>query len=147
MAEMKVVVFRVAGHHYAADIRDVQEVIRSPAITALPHPTPPTVGVFNLRGHIVTALDGHAALGFGAGTAAASPRTVVFHAGGRTVGLLVEAANQVVTVGEGSIRPVTEGRLGPTAKGIIIHEDRPIVLLDVPVLVGQRPASEARPPP
>lgn len=143
MTELKFVVFRIAGHDYAADIRDVQEVIRSPAITALPHPSPPLVGVFNLRGHIVTALDGHAALGFGPGEAA-SPRTVILHAAGRTVGLLVEAANQVVTVDEGSIRPATEGRLGPTAKGIIIHEENPIVLLDIPVLVGQRPVHEPR---
>ena len=146
MSEMKVVVFRIAGHDYAADIRDVQEVIRSPAITALPNPTPPTVGVFNLRGHIVTALDGHAALGFGP-SGAPSPRTVVFHANGRTVGLLVEAANQVVTVDDADIRPAIEGRLGATARGIIIHQDHPIVLLDIPVLTGQRPTSEPRPSP
>lgn len=140
---MKLVVFRIAGQEYAADIRDVQEVIRPPVITPLPHPAPPLVGVFNLRGHIVTALDGHAALGFGE-AASPSARTVIFHAQGRTVGLLVDAANQVLTVDEGDVRPAAEGQDSQSSKGILIHDGHPIVLLDVHSLLGGKAASSPR---
>ena len=146
MTEMKVVVFRIAGQDYAADIRDVQEVIRSPAITPLPHPTPPLLGVFNLRGHIVTALDGRGALGFDAGDASAS-RTVVFHSRGRTVGLLVDAANQVLTIDEANVRRSADTQDLAASKGIIIHDEHPVVLLDVQFLLGERPSIEARPTP
>lgn len=143
MTETKIVVFRIAGQDYAADIRDVQEVIRSPSITPLPHPTPPLLGVFNLRGHIVTALDGHAALGFGS-SPTPSARTVVFHTSGRTVGLLVETASHVLTIDEASVRPNADAQDLAAAKGIIIHDGRPIVLLDIPFLISQRPTVAPR---
>lgn len=143
MGELKIVVFRIGGQDYAADIRDVKEVIRPPAITPLPHPTPPLLGVFNLRGHIVTALDGNGVLGLD-GTGAEPARTVIFHGKGRTVGLLVESASHVLGVDEASVRPPTQGREVQAARGIIIHEGRPIVLLDVEFMLGQRPGAEAR---
>jgi purine-binding chemotaxis protein CheW len=147
MPETKLVVFRIAGEDYAADIHDVQEVIRSPDITPLPHPTPPVVGVFNLRGRIVTAVDGNAALGFGPGGAPVS-RTVILQAPGRTIGLLVEAANQVLTVDDESVRPASEAQEAPTSKGVVIHDGKPIVLLDIPFLLGRESAAatDARQP-
>ena len=146
MAEMKIVVFRIGGQDYAADIREVREVIRPPVVTPLPNPHPPLVGVFNLRGQIVTALEGTAALGLPPASAPPA-RAVVFHAQGRTVGLLVEAANHVLTVDEGSIRPPPDAHRSQPSRGIIIHDGRPIVLLDVPFLLGQGPRAEARPSP
>lgn len=144
MTDLKIVVFRIGGQDFGADIHEVREVIRPPAITPLPHPTPPLLGVFNLRGHIVTALDGHAALGL-APTGAEAGRTVIFQVQGRTVGLLVEAASHVLTVDEGSVRPPPDDN--PTSRGIVIHDGRPIVLLDVPALLGRRQTTEARPAP
>lgn len=142
MADLKIVVFRIGGQDFAAEIHEVREVIRPPVITPLPHPTPPLMGVFNLRGHIVTALDGHAALGLAPTGPAA--RTVIFHVQGRTIGLLVEAANHVLTIDASSIRPPPDTG-SATSKGIIVHDGRPIVLLDVPILIGQKPTIESRP--
>lgn len=141
---MKIVVFRIGGQDFAADIHEIKEVIRPPVITPLPHPTPPLVGVFNLRGSIVTALDGSVALGIP--QTAAPARTVIFHVNGRTLGLLVEAANNVLAVEEGSVRPPPETS-SIASKGIILHNGRPIVLLDMPALLGQKPTLDLRPSP
>lgn len=145
MALKKIVVFSIGGQDYGADIGDVREVIRAPATTPLPHPTPPVIGVFNLRGDIVTALDGHAALGVERDRAEPT-RAVIFQSAGRSVGLLVDSASHVLTVDEGKLRPTPEGE-GQPLQAILIQEDRPIVILDVPLLLEKKKLIQTRPLP
>lgn len=146
MPESKLVVFKVAGQSFAADISEVQEVIRTPDVTPLPHPSPPILGVFNLRGHIVTALDGHAALGF-VSAAATSGRTVVFSAKGRTLGLLVQDASKVIAIDADAVRPAPDEQISRAARGIVIHDGDPIVLIDIRNLLTSPRSTAQRPQP
>lgn len=143
MALKKIVVFAIGGQDYGADIGDVREVIRAPATTPLPHPTPPVVGVFNLRGDIVTALDGHAALGLQRERSEPT-RAVIFHSAGRAMGLLVDSASHVLTVDEAKLKPTPEEE-GQPLQAILIHEGRPIVILDIPQLLEKKKLISTRP--
>lgn len=124
----KLLVFRVAGQEFGAELTDVREVIVTPAITSLPRAKPPVVGVFNLRGSIVTALDGAALLGLA--DAGEPSRIVVAEVDGHRVGVLVEDASEVLTVDDDEVRPPPEVgvRVG---RGVVLREERAIVILDL----------------
>lgn len=57
---------RLAGHWFALPISSVHEVFLLARITEVPLSPPGVIGVLNLRGRIVTALDTRQLLGFSA---------------------------------------------------------------------------------
>lgn len=145
MSERKVLVFKVGDQEFGVDIGEVREVINAPIVTALPKAEAPVLGVFNLRGSIVTALDGGAALGVGEGDGARS-RAVVADIAGYLVGVLVDSASEVLTVAEEDVRPApylsNVGR-GDAAVGVILQEERAIVLLGFKELLAGTKAPAA----
>jgi purine-binding chemotaxis protein CheW len=53
----QVCTFRLGGQLFGLDVLNVQEVMRSQAITPVPLAHPVVRGLINLRGEVVTALD------------------------------------------------------------------------------------------
>lgn len=86
--------FRLGGLTIGIDVRKVQEVIRHDRMTPVPLAPPELVGLINLRGEIVPALDLRRQLGLKAdGDLAAS---VLVRTKGETVSLLVAEVGDVV---------------------------------------------------
>jgi CheW-like domain len=56
----------VLAEWYAIELASVREVLRRPAITPLPGAPPTVLGVLNVRGEVVPALDTAALVGLGA---------------------------------------------------------------------------------
>lgn len=136
MSARRCVFFRVDGQDYAAEIERVREVIATPTVTTLPQAEPPVLGIFNLRGQIVTAIDGARALGADPARATRR-RTLVTNVAGRDVGVVVDAATEVATVAEAELRPADiGGHAGRLAQAIVLRAGRPpAVLLDLASLV------------
>src|SRR5262249_55043810 len=90
------VTFDVAGEIYALPVLCVEEVLRVTAITRLPYAPAPVRGITQLRGRVLPVVD--LAVRLGAAPVAVGPqsRIVVVTARGRTLGLLVDAARQVM---------------------------------------------------
>ncbi|HWG91228.1 MAG TPA: chemotaxis protein CheW [Candidatus Thermoplasmatota archaeon] len=144
--ETKVLVFSVDNQQFGTNIRDVREVIAVPHVTALPHALDPVVGIFNLRGNIVTAVDGGKALGIPA-SGGERHRAVVAEVDGRLLGILVDRATEVITLNEEEVRPAPGvGALErpDLAEGIVLKGDRAITLLRLGELLGGAGAREAR---
>jgi purine-binding chemotaxis protein CheW len=89
---------RVAGEHYALPVEGVREIARRGRITPVPGAPPPVLGVWNLRGDLMAAVDLGAALGLTAAAedgAAEAARIVVAELGELRAGLAVEAVVEV----------------------------------------------------
>jgi purine-binding chemotaxis protein CheW len=126
--------FRVGAEEYAIDILAVQEIRGHTAITALPQ-TPPWVrGAMNLRGVIVPVFDMQQRFGGGPVEYTRFSVIIVVSVGGRQVGLLVDAVNDVVDLAPGAIEPPPDvGASGSPSfvQGLGRHGERLLILLDL----------------
>ena len=86
----------------------VEEVRRDQSITPVPLADRDVAGLLNLRGQIVTAIDGRRRLGLPARTGGSTPTFVVIRSGGEAVSLLVDSAGEVVDVDDYRLEQVPE---------------------------------------
>jgi purine-binding chemotaxis protein CheW len=129
------VTFLVGGEEYGVDVRLVQEIIRVPAVTAVPRAPAFVRGVVNLRGRIIPVIDLKTKLGLGrvdAGQRRA--RVVVVRLKGRLVGLLVDGASQVLKVPVSVIEAAPEEVVEVEShflRGVAKLDGRLIILVDL----------------
>jgi purine-binding chemotaxis protein CheW len=90
--------FFVREGHYAIDATSIQEVIRFGSLTPVRHAPAEVAGIMNLRGKIVTVLDLGLQLGLGGIDPGPSARVLIVENGGEFIGLLVDRAEDVVSV-------------------------------------------------
>lgn len=125
--------FRVGTEEYAIDILTVQEIRGHTAITPLPQ-TPPWVrGAMNLRGVIVPVFDLQQRFGGGLVDYNRFSVIIVVAVGGRQVGMLVDAVNDVIDLAPGHIEPPPDvGTQGASfVQGLGRHGERLLILLDL----------------
>ena len=130
----EIVSFRVAQQDFCIDIGSVREIRGWTPTTILPHAPPYITGVMNLRGAVLPVVDLSARLGLGA--TEPSPRHVIIIAmiDTHTVGLLVDAVSDILTVAADEIRPTPDVAAGPAkvlVEGVIAVDDKLIRLIDL----------------
>jgi purine-binding chemotaxis protein CheW len=97
-SEVEFVTFSAGEQSFSIEITQVREIRRWSPVTALPHAPQEVLGVMNLRGSVIPIYD--LAARFGLGQTPENPRNVIVVAmhGGQTVGLLVEAVSEILSV-------------------------------------------------
>jgi len=126
--------FRIGAETFAMPIARVREIVRVPPITAIPEAPACVEGVINLRGRIIPVMDLRKRFGEMTISANKKNRILVAEIEGKVVGLIVDAASEVLKIppaeiedppdvlGDGGLDYVTGmGKLG----------DRLIILVDV----------------
>lgn len=103
--QRQLVIFELAGESYGVDIHRVREIIRVPAITRVPRTPEFIEGVINLRGGVTPVLDLRKRFGFAEGTDYEQRRIVIVEADDQTIGMIVDAVNEVVTIDAAQIDP------------------------------------------
>jgi purine-binding chemotaxis protein CheW len=91
-------------------------------------------GVINLRGTIVPILDLRARFGQGGTEPSSAHVVIVVQVGSRTVGILVDAVSDIVTLPKGDIKPVPvlEGSgAGDCLDGLVTVAEQMIALVAV----------------
>lgn len=140
------ILFTVAGTTYALRSRDVAHVEMVEQVTAVPNAAAFVDGVVFSRGEVVPALNLRARFGFERAPHDLSTRLLVVRAGSRTVGLVVDAAREFVTIDAGSIQPpatALTGLSGRYLEGVANIGDRLILLLNLnEVLTFSEPVLE-----
>ena len=126
--------FRVHDEEYAIDIMAVREIKGWTMITPLPNQPDYVLGVLNLRGAIVPIFD--VSCRFGKGLTRATPMHVVIivTVESRTIGLLVDAVSDILTIDTEEIRPVPDlerATGNEFMSGIIPTGSGMVVLLDL----------------
>lgn len=128
------ILFTVAGTSYALRSRDVAHVEMVEQITAVPNAATFVDGVVFSRGEVVPALNLRARFGFERAAYDLGTRLLVVRGDGRTVGLIVDAAREFVSIEPGSIHPpaaALTGLSGRYLEGVANVGDRLILVLNL----------------
>ena len=126
----------VGGASYALELLRVQEVVRLVPIVQMRGAQPAVLGVMNLRGRIVPVFDLGLWLGTGRVDAGDQSRIVVVERNDELIGLLVDAVEDVVTLGRDRIEPPLAGDGGGVVLGVARVGSVPTVLFDAYALYG-----------
>lgn len=149
--DRQMVVCVVAGERYGIDVSRVHEIIRLPAITALPGAHPSMSGVINLRGRIIPIMDLRDRFGLAPAEPTRLSRIVVADAAGVQIGLVVDGVDEVVHLDASTIEPtptLTAGTGPDHLSGIARVTDGLIILLDLDrLLATDRDAASGDPEP
>jgi purine-binding chemotaxis protein CheW len=89
----------------ALDAAGIQEVIRLGPVTPVRYAPEEVIGIFNLRGKIVTIVDLGLRLGFPKAVASADSRIFIIEDQDEFIGLLVDRVDEVVEVEHDSWQP------------------------------------------
>lgn len=143
--EHQLVIMKLGNEHYGVDIANVESIIKMQEITALPRAPEFVEGVINLRGTIIPIIDMRKRFDMPLVEATRDTRIVVVEIRNLTVGMVVDAVNEVLRVADEDIEPPSQ--LVTTVDsafiiGIAKVADRLIILLDLSkVLSGNEQAA------
>ena len=146
------ILFTVSSTMYGLSSRDVAHVELVDSVTRVPNAPPSVDGVVFSRGAVVPAVNLRTRFGFERVPYDARTRLIVVQHGQRTVGLIVDAARDFVSIPEGTIQPPAEGMTntsGRYLRGVATLGDRMILILDVAELFNYdelEAAGAGRPP-
>jgi purine-binding chemotaxis protein CheW len=131
--------FFLSREEYGVDVRLVQEIIRVTEITPVPRAPESVRGVINLRGRIIPVVDLKRKLGLGDVEAGRRARIVVVKLKERLIGLLVDAASQVLKVPVSAIDPAPDAVVEIDIhyiRGVAKLPERLIILMDLQAVLS-----------
>ena len=101
--ELHIVGFRVGRETFGVPISLVHEIVRVPEITSVPDSPGYVEGVINLRGKIVSVVDLRKRFGEKEIAANKKNRILVAEVTGKMVGLIVDAASEVIKIPDSEV--------------------------------------------
>lgn len=131
------VTFLVGDRVYAVDIVMVREIKQWTPTTVLPNQPHFTRGVLNLRGTIVPVHDLRARFGGPMTETTENHVVVIVNIGEQTIGVLVDAVSDIVSVSMDDVRPVpaTASDMDSSAiNGLVNTENHMVALIDLAAL-------------
>src|SRR5437588_5290300 len=132
--ELHIVGFQVGRETYGVPITSLHEIVRVPEITAVPDAPDYIEGVINLRGKIVSIIDLRKRFGEKEISRNKKNRILVAEVEGKLVGLVVDAASEVLKMPHGDIEDppnvFEEGELNYVT-GVGKLKDRLIILIEL----------------
>jgi purine-binding chemotaxis protein CheW len=103
--DLHVVGFRVGRETFGVPISLVHEIVRVPEVTTVPDAPECIEGVINLRGRIISVVDLRKRFGEKDIQAHKKNRILVAEAHGKLVGLVVDAASEVLKIPPSEVEP------------------------------------------
>jgi purine-binding chemotaxis protein CheW len=135
---LECITFDLGGELYAFESVYAAEVIRVPKLVKLPRVQEIIVGVFNLRGGIMAAIDIRPLLGVPRTPISDSGRIIVLKSDKFSTGLLTEGVRGVESLSVDSFEPAVKSLAASQRefiRGQISSGGRLIMLLDIPKLL------------
>jgi len=136
--DLQVVGFRIGNETFGVRIGSVREIVRVPEITAVPSAPETVEGVINLRGKIIPVMDLRKRFGQTEIQADKKNRILVVELNNKLVGLIVNAASEVLKIAPSEIEApgnlFAEGQSGYVT-GVGKLKGRLIILLDIAKLL------------
>jgi purine-binding chemotaxis protein CheW len=103
--DLHIVGFRVGTETFGVPIGMVHEIVRVPVITAVPESPDCVEGVINLRGRIIPVVDLRKRFGEKVIVAGKKNRILVAEVDTKTIGLIVDAASEVLKIPPSEVDP------------------------------------------
>lgn len=133
--DVQLVIFKLDNEDYGLPISKVQEINRMVAVTRLPQTPDFMEGIINLRGRVIPVVDLRKRFGFCSREHQADTRIMVVDLSGQTVGLIVDAVNEVAKISAECIEPPPPSFEAKFVQGIGKLEDRLVIMLDIDRIV------------
>ncbi|EKN63905.1 chemotaxis signal transduction protein [Schinkia azotoformans MEV2011] len=108
LTDIKVIVFQLKDEEYGIPVQQVQSIERMMHITRVPKVAKFVKGVMNLRGVVTPIIDLRKRFGIEEVAYTESTRIIIVGVADMEVGLIVDAANDVIDIPEGAIEPPPE---------------------------------------
>lgn len=133
----QVVVFLLAGQRYALPVDRVQEIQNIVAFSEVPAGGASVVGMVNLRGTVIPAIDLRVLVGLSAAEYTLDTPMMVCRVGDDLVVLLVDAVEDVVDLPAGCLQdsPAMHG-LSSKMRGVARLDSGLVYVLDLDLLLG-----------
>ncbi len=131
---MKAIVFRLKNEEYGVEIEQVKSIERLENITRVPKTPPFVKGVINLRGVVTPIIDLSTRFNLPETEYTDETRVIIVNVGEIEVGLIVDAANDVIDIPMNNIEPPPEVVGGVKAeylRGVAKIDKRLLILLNL----------------
>ena len=129
---IELMAFRIGAQEFCIDIVSVREIRGWTPATALPHSPDFVRGVINLRGAVLPIVDLAARLGLASVEPTSRHVIIVAQVGRQTIGLLVDAVSEILTVADGMVQPTPDvaSEMAKTfVRGVLAIDGRMISLI------------------
>jgi purine-binding chemotaxis protein CheW len=129
--DLKLIVFQLADKEYAIPVNQVRSIEKLQHITRVPKTPDYVKGVINLRGVVTPIIDLRAKFELPHCEDSESTRIIIAGLDDKEVGLIVDAANDVLDVLKDSIEPPPEvvGEMEAEYIGGVVKQDRRLLIL------------------
>ena len=132
--EVQMIIFKLGNEEYALPIMNVQEIIMRQTPTHLPKSPSWVDGIINLRGHIITIIDGKKkfALDASEGANKSDSRIIVLDVEHEIIGLVVDEVSEVIHLKTQDIdpTPVDVGEDSDFLWGVGKFQNRLLILIN-----------------
>ena len=139
-ATSQIVSFRLTNEEYGIDIMRVQEIILIGHITEMPNVPPYVRGLINLRGHVIPIIDLRIRFGLGDTEPTEQSRIIILNHEARTVGIVVDAVDEVLRIDVEQIEEVSSAFMGADqdyVRSLVKFKSKLLILLDVDRLLAE----------
>ena len=129
----QIVSFLLGDEEFGLDIMKVQEIILVGQITKMPQVPEYVRGMINLRGHIIPVVDLRTRFNQPPCDKTEEQRIIVVNIGTRTIGIVVDAVNEVLRMTPDQIEPPPTG-IGDVQRfitGLLKIDKKLVILLDI----------------
>ncbi|APC48611.1 chemotaxis protein CheW [Virgibacillus halodenitrificans] len=144
----KMIVFQLDNEEYAVSVQQVGLIERITPITRVPQTVDFVKGVINLRGVVTPIIDLRIRFGLSEAGFTDHSRIIIVNMDDKEVGLIVDAANDVVDIPEETIEPAPEV-IGTVdidyIEGVAKLEERLIILLDLEKVLSAEEVNSLKP--
>lgn len=134
VGEVKVIVFRLKDEEYGVEVNQVKSIEKLEHITRVPRTPKFVKGVINLRGVVTPIIDLRNRFELEESVHSESTRIIIVAVGELEVGLIVDAANDVIDIPTDAIEPPPEVVGGVEAaylRGVAKLDNRLLILLNL----------------
>lgn len=128
------VTFSLADEIYGINVMQIQEVLRYTEIAPVPGAAHYILGIINLRGNVVTVVDGRKKLQLMDAEDITNSRIIIIEVGDQVLGLVADSVSEVTEVPEGNIeisQANDEYAADKYIHGVCQVEDNLLILMDV----------------
>ncbi|MBH9965459.1 chemotaxis protein CheW [[Bacillus] enclensis] len=129
--DLKLIVFQLVDKEYAIPVNQVRSIEKLEHITRVPKTPAYVKGVINLRGVVTPIIDLRSKFGLSASITTESTRVIIAGSEDKEVGLIVDAANDVLDVSKEAVEPPPEvvGVVEAEYIGGVVKKDRRLLIL------------------
>ncbi|MGM0851527.1 MAG: chemotaxis protein CheW [Bacillota bacterium] len=131
MEDLKLIVFQLVDKEYAIPVEQVRSIERLQHITRVPRTASYVKGVINLRGVVTPIIDLRSRFDLSSSEPTESTRVIIVGLEDKEVGLIVDAANDVLDVEREMIEPSPEvvGVVEAEYIGGVVKQNKRLLIL------------------